>query len=368
MYKSLQAGRAIAAMLVVLYHLGGAFSSEKYFDIAFFGVPFSFGRSGVEFFFVLSGFIILTAHRQDVFNPARLWSYLGKRIVRIYPTYWIIFLGAFLLAIASAALRNTVPHDPIILLKSLLLLPQDKLVVGGTGAPVIIVAWTLQYELLFYAFFATMILSRALATALGLAWLAVYVLYHGQLAPVFPLNFLASNYSLLFFFGMGVSLAVGRFDIKVSNPRLVFLLGALLFTAVAFETILGLNQLTDETATVYYGIASAIMIFGLVRQEETGQALGGAKWMQLLGDSSYALYLIHFPLISILCKLAMLLHLDDYGLVVASITYLVIATACVAVSVLFHLGIEKPVIAYLRQPGFGLKRPARRQAAAPEKT
>ena len=90
MYMSLQAGRAIAAILVVLYHLGGMIAVEKYFGQPIFGIPFSFGDAGVEFFFVLSGFIILTAHRKDISKPYRVISYLKKRIARIYTTYWII--------------------------------------------------------------------------------------------------------------------------------------------------------------------------------------------------------------------------------------------------------------------------------------
>ena len=125
MYKSLQAGRAIAAMLVVLFHLGGAIAAQKYFGISAFSVPFSFGASGVEFFFVLSGFIIFAAHRNDIFQPRKLAGYLKKRAVRIYPTYWIVFLLVYFLALASPGLRDTVPHDLSVLVKSLLLIPQD---------------------------------------------------------------------------------------------------------------------------------------------------------------------------------------------------------------------------------------------------
>ncbi|WP_323592438.1 hypothetical protein [Aliarcobacter butzleri] len=50
MYSSLQIGRAFAAVLVLLFHLGGIMSSERYFGISEFYIPFS---SGVEFFFVL---------------------------------------------------------------------------------------------------------------------------------------------------------------------------------------------------------------------------------------------------------------------------------------------------------------------------
>ena len=136
-------------MLVVLFHLGGAIADEKYFGIDAFSIPFSFGNAGVEFFFVLSGFIIFSAHRKDIFNAGELVNYLKKRFFRIFPTYWIIFLAVFSLAFASGTLRHTVPHDLPTLLKSLLLIPQDKSVVGGTGSPVLIVAWSLQYEMFF---------------------------------------------------------------------------------------------------------------------------------------------------------------------------------------------------------------------------
>ena len=134
-------GKAIAAILVLLYHLGIAISSDKYFGIGGFQTPFSFGNAGVEFFFVLSGFIIYFAHKQDLSQTGKLGIYAVKRFTRIYPTYWLIFLAVCLMAMPFPALRATIPHQFSSLIKALLLIPQDKAIVGGTGAPVLIVAW-----------------------------------------------------------------------------------------------------------------------------------------------------------------------------------------------------------------------------------
>ena len=91
-YKSLQTCRGVAALLVVLHHLSGAIADDKYFGFHHFAIVLSFGgASGVAFFFVLSGFIIVPAHGADFGRSDRLRSYLLKRAIRIYPTYWIIY-------------------------------------------------------------------------------------------------------------------------------------------------------------------------------------------------------------------------------------------------------------------------------------
>lgn len=347
MYKSLQAGRAIAASLVVLFHLGGAVAADKYFGIAAFSVPFSFGSAGVEFFFVLSGFIILTAHRQDIFKPHRLSSYIKKRLIRIYPTYWIIFLAVFLLAIASPSLRNTVPHDAIILLKSLLLIPQASQVVGGTGAPIINVAWTLHYEMFFYLCFALLILNRWLAIICGLTLLYLYVMYNRTPSAGFPLSFLANDYVLLFVMGMLVSLASTAKNVVANRPWVYASLGAVMFACIALDTVLQINLLSAQK-TILYGLACSLIIFGLAKAEDQGRVFGGQRPVQILGDASYALYLIHYPLISILCKLAMLAQLNKLGVFGAIIAYCSILGGCLIASVAFHWWIEKPAIRYFR--------------------
>ena len=163
MFYTIQFCRAIAALLVVFFHSAGNLAKEKYFGVLAEPIERIFwfgGEAGVAFFFVLSGFIIHQVHRKEFNQPNRLIPYIKKRIVRVYPTYFIIFIGVFIIAKLTPSIRNTIPTDPILLIKSLLLLPQDSKVVGGTGAPVLVVAWSLQYEILFYATFATALINR----------------------------------------------------------------------------------------------------------------------------------------------------------------------------------------------------------------
>ncbi len=352
MYKSLQSGRAIAAMLVVLFHLGANLAKDNYFGLKALAVPFSFGDSGVEFFFVLSGFIILTAHFADIGQPGRIGEYLRKRLLRIYPTYWLIFLPVFAVALIVPSMRAGVPHDLATIVQSLLLVPQDKAVAGGTGAPVIIVAWTLQYEMLFYSFFALLVVNVRLAMAAGTAVFGCFVfgIFMGPDQLPFPLSFVAKDYILLFGMGMMVAwLVAANKPLAASTPQQCIGVGVAIFLLVAMDVVSGADFLAGRT-TLLYGLAASLIVFGLVTAERAGKTYLGHKWFQLLGDASYALYLIHFPLISLLCKVAMVMHAKDYGLAGAIASFFVIFPLCLVTSVLLHLWVERPIAAYFRRP------------------
>jgi len=211
-YRSLQAGRAFAAAMVVLFHLGLNLAKDKYLGLKILELPFSFGNAGVEFFFVLSGFIIMNAHRADIGRLDRLAPYIRRRVLRIYPIYWIIFLVVFSAALLTPSLYHSVPHNATTIIQSLLLFPLDKVLVGGTGAPVIIVAWTLQYQIFFYFIFAILIADLRCGIV---SILAIFVLYmtgliNGTSNLPFPLSFLAQDYFLLFCMGMLIALMINK--------------------------------------------------------------------------------------------------------------------------------------------------------------
>lgn len=86
--ESLQVGRGVAAFMVLLFH------SQVFMRVVHpesgFARMFGFGRTGVDFFFVLSGFLMVYVHRRDFGAPSRLGVYAYKRLTRIYPVYWVL--------------------------------------------------------------------------------------------------------------------------------------------------------------------------------------------------------------------------------------------------------------------------------------
>ena len=89
-FNSLQILRAVAALLVVFYHI--SFSEVKYTgdnDLLLSG--FGTAIAGIDLFFVISGFImvIITARLEGSITQTN--QFLVNRITRIYPTYWVYF-------------------------------------------------------------------------------------------------------------------------------------------------------------------------------------------------------------------------------------------------------------------------------------
>jgi peptidoglycan/LPS O-acetylase OafA/YrhL len=128
-FNSIQNCRGVAALLVVFHHLGGNIAASNYFDQPDFALPFRAGGiAGVGFFFVLSGFIISTTHWDDIDRPDRLLAYGFKRALRIYPSYWVIFLAVWRLMLRVTGSSASVPTTVGSLPGALALVPQDPTV------------------------------------------------------------------------------------------------------------------------------------------------------------------------------------------------------------------------------------------------
>jgi peptidoglycan/LPS O-acetylase OafA/YrhL len=342
MYQSLQACRGAAAVLVLLFHLGRILAADKYFAARAFARPFDFGDSGVDFFFVLSGFIILLVHGRDFGQPRRLGAYLRKRCLRIYPTYWAAFAAVCLAALLSTSLRQSLlPPDLATLLKSLLLLPQDPAVVGGTGAPVIGVAWSLQYEMAFYAFIACCILSRALGLIVAGLFLIAFAYCSFSGGCGFPASFFHNNRVLLFALGMGIA---SLMPMRLRRPVTLAALGAAAFLAVGLLEVVSGSPPELFDRVLLYGVFGGVVILGLVAAEDQG-AIRTWPWARQLGDASYILYLIHFPMLSLFCKLGVALGLHGYS--GAAVTFVMSLAGCISAAVLLHRQVERPALKFL---------------------
>ena len=323
-----QFGRGIAACLVVLYHGGRMLDLPQYVGHGTLVKSlFTFGNAGVDFFFVLSGFIIFHVHRRDIGQPGRVGHYLWRRVTRIYPMYWAVTGLIILMAIVKRDWADLAPGH---VLTSLLMLPYP-------GEPLLGVGWTLTHEVLFYAVFAILILSRRAGLALVLAWLGLTVA--GLTAPLGPMlmQFLADPFHLEFLFGTLAALAFLR--VPSRHAGMLAIVGVLLFAATGALVDMGRLSGNEFICRLAFGGASALILYGVSLCEKEG-VIRIPRWAAYLGAASYSIYLVHTIFIGfaarILFKLPVIQALPNAAtLLVAAIA---IAAGCLA-----YQWVEKPL-------------------------
>jgi peptidoglycan/LPS O-acetylase OafA/YrhL len=347
--RSLQMLRAIAALLVVLFHTGAIFGRRA--GLSVLGGAFAQGGHGVDLFFVLSGFVIAYAHRRDWSCPPRLGNYLFNRISRIYPS--ALILG--LLALATYALAPAFgvrlglygagQPDKLggwSIVASLLLLPQQ-------GTALVNVSWTLKHEMIFYLVFAGLIVERRFvwvlllwqAAVLACALAGVDFAGHWARFPLGPLN-------LEFGLGMGCAWLAMQRKAAALPPRpallmVGLLLGVAIFAggAIAETYWLGRPRLPD---VLIYGGGSALIVGPLALLELQGR-LRSFRFLCRLGDASYAIYLVHFSTIMVVSGLLLRLRFVPPN----DLTCVAVAGFAVAAGVAFHRFVDQPLQRALRR-------------------
>ncbi len=336
--RVLQALRAFAALLVVLYHTNiSIFRTARYWPDQPFGPAFNFGHAGVEFFFVLSGFIIFSAHRRDIGVEHKLGSFLWKRFRRIYPVYWVMLALVVPLYYLVPSFGSPAQRAPGVLLNSVLLLH-----VFGQNAVVLTVSWTLFHEVMFYGVFAVLVLNRTLGAVVMACWMAssVVSLFVGPSMPE-PLSFCFSPMHLLFGMGIGAAWSVGRRPTPL--PATVALIGAAVFFGAGVDEVWA-GVLPAALRGLVYGIGSTLLLLGALGLERSGR-LRVPPVLVFLGDASYSVYLVHFVALSLAAKLAV--ALNERVPMPHALLYVGIASASVGAGLVFHRAVEVPLLVRL---------------------
>ncbi|MDI4666070.1 acyltransferase [Xanthobacter autotrophicus] len=327
MLESLQYLRAVASLMVVVFHLGAPLSRLG------LAAPWpQSGAAGVDIFFVLSGFLMLvTTHGRDGYTV----SFYVKRLVRIVPLYWIVTTASLALLLAAPQLVKSGRADAWHILASYLFLPAHHPVLG-TLEPLVVPGWTLNYEMFFYLVWGVALLlpgrARLPAIALFLTGLALL----GRAVPgenAF-LAFYTAPIMLEFVFG----LALGLWYLE--GPPLARGWGYV-FLAAGFVSLLAQGDVAPETRVIQWGIPAAMVVAGaLVLERARPVRRIGA--LALLGDASYALYLVHGMVLSavgqVLAHLPLPAPLSFFACALAGVG------AALLAAIVLHLAVEKPLL------------------------
>jgi len=336
-----EAGRGVAATLVVCDHAASLFNGSL--KTAPVWNAFSFGHAGVDFFFVLSGFIICHVHWNDIGKPEQVGQYFWKRFVRIYPTYWVALALFVLLFLFSPEKGRPVSADSLV--SGIFLYPHP-------GEPILRAGWTLRHELLFYGLFALLILNRRIGSGVLLAWasciawnIAVTV---ATGKPYFAgvSGFLFFRiFNIEFFFGIGVAYVVHH---GVSwRPLTALVIGSALFIATGMYESFGPTMPIEWPPRHFgYAIGAALALYGAVTAENEGR-LPVPEILFRIGTCSYSIYLIHMLPVLILGFLAE--RLARYVAVPSAVWLVVIVLISVAVGMAFSQTIEQPLLRRLRR-------------------
>jgi exopolysaccharide production protein ExoZ len=285
----------------------------------------SFGYLGVDFFFVLSGFIIYYTNVNRVERPGWTRSYAVSRISRIYVPYLPI---AVALALAYTFLpglrRGVIPWNWF---STLTLLPSN-------AEPSLHVAWTLQHEIIFYGLAWVLLSSRRLLLGCCV-WAALILGIYAWRGPVaWPA---LSLIDLEFILGMGVAWCF--LHGKLRHNLLLALLG-LVFIAAFFVR-------GDRDYSILFGIGMALLLLPVVRAEARG--MGVHPVAVFLGAASYSIYLVHLPFLSILVRL------EAHRLAAIPAAALAIL-ACTLAGCAYMMVVERPLLAASRA-WFGRRKP-----------
>ena len=333
---SIQAARGVAALLVIVFHCSKSiFSHPLYWPTDPLHHLFAWGHLGVELFFVISGFIILQAHWRDIGQRARLGSYATKRFLRIYPIYWIVLVGLIPVYVIAPDFGDGNELEPLTLLSSF------SLVHLGTASVLLVVSWTLFYEIVFYVAFASLILDRRVGVLVLGAWWSAAVLrlaFGGASPAAGPLPlYPVSPFALLFAFGMAAAWLFRRSALR--SPGLLASVGATLFVANGLIDVY--HPIVREAfVSVLAGLFAAVALGGFAELERRGRIRVPAA-LALVGDASYSIYLVHFPVLSLAAKVALHPMLRVLPPLAVELSFVLIA---IGVGLVFHLLIERPVI------------------------
>ncbi|WP_244661531.1 acyltransferase family protein [Mesorhizobium huakuii] len=315
MIWSLQILRFVAALLVVYVHSAEIAAVATGSNGLLPQDVQLVGRAGVDIFFVISG-VIITRIAAGLSWRGFAW----RRWRRIVPIYFLVCIPTLLIAAKTGFGWRSV-------VATFLFWPATDVMTE----PLLPVAWTLCFEMLFYAA-ATLVLwnRRSIYVLIGLYGAAMLL---RPLGPVF--QFLGNPIILEFLMGVAIANApmrwVGLLGIPLGAVALV--MAGPLGIAPGGGTLDFLIGTDGFRRVLVYGLPAALIVYGTMQIK----AKPGI-WTEQ-GDASYSLYLTHTLIASAMLPLWMAYPIEP------DLIILVTTAACVLFGWRIHIRFEKPLLA-----------------------
>lgn len=270
----------------------------------------TWGASGVDIFFVISGFVMVYICHKKQRTPK---EFIINRLTRIAPLYWTLTIAfGLMLALLPSAFRDTT-FDINHILSSLLFISQPL----GFGHPTISPGWTLEYEFVFYTLFACFLFlpmpKNLIITTAALLIIAIFTstnsviieFSYGLLAGWLFINGkLKKHAKVLFFIGSTALIASTAYQEKIHR---------------AFS----------------WGIPSLLIVLGCAHLHQIKN-----NTIILLGNASYSIYLTHIFVMPAYLKIITRIDINSTP---ADIIIITGTLLCMIFGIIIHILLEKPM-------------------------
>jgi exopolysaccharide production protein ExoZ len=321
--------RALAAFMVVWHH-----SREQLINLKVY-FPGVFGPSGVDLFFVISGFImVVTTSRKHVSAP----DFLLRRVIRVVPLYWILTLSVVVLAMVAPQLLKSTDISSSHVVQSLLFIPHLSPSHLGTTWPVLVPGWTLNYEMFFYVLFASILFLNSRYRFACLATLMGGLVLTGCVFGEFSSPVVATYTNpLLIEFLLGV--ALGRLWRAGNVIRSVW--GAAAFLFIGFALLVWRDAPLAPLAQI---LGSGFVVAAALCPKLSGLR---SRSLLILGNASYSIYLTHLFALGFLRWVWMRMDVPQTGFGNALIFMLSSLVFAAVVGWLVYRHVEQPITNWL---------------------
>jgi|TARA_B110000196_G_C21151390_1_gene669934 peptidoglycan/LPS O-acetylase OafA/YrhL len=291
--------RVFASLMVVIYHFDNMVTVK--YGHSTFGDTFNLGIIGVNYFFVLSGFLLYQIHRKEWGKPKHAMHYAAKRVARIFPLYWVALIATILLSQLSSTPKTPVGIDWFY--EFALIKPEGKRVLG--------VSWTLNLDMLYYVIFCfTILLPIWAGKTIMFTWLLLVVAANLLIGTTHDA---LGSYALLFMSGCFLSHSFSMLK-NINFSRLFLLLigvfGLIVLLGIGYyKEYQDISRLCERTA---FSIGFFMFLGALLLWEvQKGVGFMSHPFIVMLADATYSIYLFHIMVGLVIFKITLATGMDE---------------------------------------------------------
>ncbi len=334
--------RFLAIFLVLLFHSTNCMFNNPLFgfggsldDYYLLKLVFGNGFQGVELFFAISGFILgypFAKHYLGTGKKVGLKNYLMRRLTRLEPPYLLAMTAFFFILIIKGdfTFGELLPsYGASVIYMHFIIFSQFPLIT--------MIAWSLEIEVQFYLLAPLIakiyklktITRRLLLLGVIIAMTIIQWYFHFERVTI---------YQFIQFFLCGILLAdyyALKEKYRVPTPLSV------LIGTISLAVLLLVSHEKTLAGGIIYPLA-IIVFYYLVLNDEFWKKIFSNKLIATIGGMCYSIYLLHFPLMSLITQFSHYYRVSDYFIPNLIVNTIVTVALSVIVSSVFFLLIEKP--------------------------